>query len=259
LKAVSRNKNNENECDNENRRGEGKMKKTIITLLAVITIICLSNFAQATFVATYNPSSPTIDGVQDAGEWGASNAITMDRVDDGAQHNSGLYFQHDGTYLFVGVDSQWGSGWDVVWDFDIDGDYSRTLNGSLSEPYVDVNICRPSPTGYPGYIAYRTILSPIDWVSVGFGSGAACASGGSSNVFYEFRIPLADLTATNGDSIGVMISHGYDGIPAHRYQLSGSERYAPESWATLQLQIPEPGTISLLMVGALALLRRKRG
>jgi hypothetical protein len=214
------------------------MKKTIIALLTVIAIVSASNFATASFVAVYNSSSPTIDGVQDAGEWGASNAVTMDREDGGGQHNSGFYFQHDGTYLFIGIDSQWGSGWDVVWDCDIDGDYSRTLNGSLTEPYIDVNICRPSPTGYPGYIAYRTI-PPTGEVNVGFGSGGACASGGSSNVFYEFRIPLADLTATDGDSIGVMISHGYDGIGGHRYHLSGSNRNITESWATVKL-MPEP-------------------
>jgi hypothetical protein len=229
--------------ETKTKKRRKKMKRTIITLFAAVMIICLSNVATASFVAVYNPSSPTIDGVLGAGEWGASNTVTMDRADGGGQHNSGLYFQHDGTYLFIGVDSQWGSGWDVVWDCDIDGDYSRTLNGSLSEPYVDVNITRQSPTGYPGYLAYRT-LPTISGVRVGFGSGAACASSGSSNVFYEFRIPLADLTATDGDSIGIMISHGYDGIAEHLYQLSGSDRNTTGSWATIQLQpVAEPACV----------------
>ncbi len=195
--------------------------------------------AQAAFVALYNGPSPTIDGVLSDGEWGSSYTVTMDRVDGGGQHNIGLYFQHDGTYLFVGVDSQWGSGWDVVWDIDIDGDYSRTLNGNLSQPYTDINICQQSPTGYSGYKAYRT-LPYIGGERVGYDSGASSASSGSTNVSYEFRIPLADLGVIPGDSIGLIVTHGYDGIYQHLYQLSSAvSRDTVENWATLKLEDPE--------------------
>lgn len=228
------------------------------TLLVVMTIVFASSFAKAAFVTTYNPSSPTIDGVLGANEWGTAYATTMDRRDGGGQHDVGLYFQHDGTSLFIGVDSQWGTGHDVVWDIYIDGDYNRALNGNLSEPYIDVNICQQSPTGYTGYKAYRT-LPTISGVRVGFGSGAACASSGSTNVFYEFSIPLADLDVdvASGDDIGFIITQGYDGITEHLYELSsaGSRDGPPEGWATLQ--VPEPATLSLLLISSLALFRRR--
>jgi len=195
--------------------------------------------AQATFVAPYNGSSPTIDGVLSESEWGSSYTVTMDRVDGGGQHDIELYFQNDETYLFIGVDSQWGSGGDVVWDWYIDGDYSRTINGNLSQPYTDVNICQPSPTGWSGYKAYRT-LPDMSGVRVGYDSGASSASSGSANVSYEFRIPLADLGVIPGDSIGLIVTHGYDGNSEHLYELSSSvSRTTPENWATLQI-VPEP-------------------
>ena len=191
---------------------------------------------QADFVANYNGSSPTIDGVLSGGEWGSSYTVTMDRVDGGGQHDIDLYFQYDGTYLFIGVDSQWGTGWDVVWDIFIDGDYSRTLNGNLSEPYIDVAITQQSPSGWSGYKAYRT-LPDAGGIRVGFGSGASCASNGSANVSYEFRIPLADLGVNSGDFIGFYISHGYDGVSQHLYELSSAgSRTTPENWATLKLE-----------------------
>ena len=189
----------------------------------------------ATFVAPYNSSSPTIDGVLSGGEWGNSYTVTMDRVDGGGQHDINLYFQNDGTYLFIGVNSQWGSGWDVVWDWYIDGDYSRTINGKLSQPYTDINICQQSPGGWSGYRAYRT-LTDTGGVRVGYDSGADSASSGSTNVSYEFRIPLADLDVIIGDSIGLIITHGYDGIAEHLYQLSlAGSLTTPENWATLKL------------------------
>ena len=216
------------------------MKRTTIIHLSVAALFFTNNFASGGFVASYNPLPPTIDGVLGVGEWGAAYPATMDRADGGGQHNVGLHFQHDGTSLYVGVDSQWGSGWDVVWDVLIDGDHSKTINGNLAPPYVDINICRPSPTGYPGYVAYYTLRPPSEGTSVGFGSGAASASGGSGNVFYEFRVPLADLdvNVVSGDTAGIFVSHGYDGITPHLYNLSGSTRTTPENWATLRL-IPE--------------------
>ena len=194
------------------------------------------NTLESSLIAYHNGSSPTIDGVLSDGEWGSSYAVTMDRRDGGGQHDINLYFQNDGTYLFVGVDSQWGSGWDVVWDIYIDGDYSRTINGNLSQPYTDINICQQSPTGYSGYRAYRTLPDLLSFVSVGYGSGADSASSGSTNVSYEFRIPLADIDVVAGDSIGLIITHGYDGIAEHLYELSSAgSRTTPENWATLQI------------------------
>ncbi|MCH8046436.1 MAG: hypothetical protein IID44_22235, partial [Planctomycetes bacterium] len=198
------------------------------------------------FVVPFSSASPTIDGVFGAGEWGSGYDVTFDRRDGGGQHNSTLYFQHDGSSLFVGVDSQFGTGFDVVWDIFVDGDHNGDLNGSLATPYIDVNSARPSPTGWSGYIHYRTLPSIGAEVNVGFGTGAASASGGSSNVFYEYKIPFADLDVSAGDSTGFYISFGFDGIADHRFELStGQSLLTPQNWDTLNLlpqqqPIPDP-------------------
>ncbi len=243
-----------------------KRLNVLIGSLAAIGCVLVGSFALGeTFNAGYYSTSPVIDGSQGAGEWSSAYSVTFDRRDGGGdQHGCNLYLQHDATYLFVGVDSQWGSGWDVVWDVRIDGDHNGELNGSLSSPYLDVCNCRPSPTGYPGYTAYYVLESDLVETSVGFGSGAASASSGSENVFYEFRIPLADLDATPGDSVGVHIDFGYDGVTEHRYLLSGAgESLTPEDWATLNLQVPEPSTFALFTAFGISLFvyvwrRRKR-
>jgi hypothetical protein len=125
------------------------MKKWIVCVVGSILATVATGAAAEGFTAAYSSSNPTIDGVFSPGEWGTAYSVTMDRIDGGGVHNSNLYFQHNETSLFVGVDSQWGTGWDVVWDVLIDGDHSGTANGNLSQPYVDVQLCRPSPTGYP--------------------------------------------------------------------------------------------------------------
>lgn len=243
------------------------MKHTMIIYshLAVAVLVFAGNSAYAgSFVADYNPSPPNINGVLGSGEWGSAHASTMDRADGGGRHDVGLHFQHDGTFLFIGIDSQWGSGWDVVWDLHFDGDHNKTRNGSLLQPYVDINICRPSPTGYPGYVAYRSLTGPEPGgqTRVGFSSGAASASGGSWNVFYEFRVPLADLDVdiVSGDTVGFIASHGYDGVAEHLYNLSAAGTYnSAEDWVTLQLAAaPEPGTVLLLTLGGMTLVRRRK-
>ncbi len=239
------------------------MRRLDVLLVSLVSIGCIltGSFALGeTYSADYRGSSPIIDGILSPGEWGAAFNITMDRRDGDGEHNSDLYFQHDGTSLFMGVDSQWGSGGDVVWSFYIDGDHDGALSGNLSSPYVDLNIARPSPGGYSGYIAYNTMLSVNEDIKI---SSGVSASSGSTNVTYEFCVPLADLDVTPGDSVGIFFSLGYDGVTEHLYELPGASRFTPQDWAVLNLQlVPEPSTFSLLGIAFIGLFgyawRRKR-
>lgn len=191
------------------------------------------------FNAGYSYSPPKIDGAFSPGEWQDANAVTMERRDGGGSHDSIVYLQHDEEFLYVGVDSQWGKGWDVVWDIAVDGDHDGSINGSVSKPYVDVDMACPSPGGYPDYRAYY-VLTESGEVKVPFDDGAMCMSAGTDNIVYEFRVPLTHLDAAAGDSIGFFLSHGYDGITEHLYEMSGVPRSDPQGWMTVRLGVPGP-------------------
>jgi len=228
----------------------------MLVVVAVALTMALSGscaFALA-FTVPYVTSAPTIDGTLAAGEWtGTANIVTMTRRDGGGTHPSTLYFQHDGTSLYIGVDSGWGSGWDVLWKVFIDGDYSRTFSGSATAPHIDISCDYPSPGGWGGYNSYwyHSAANP-DGVPISNPPGAARASAGSSNVSYEFKIPLADLGAVPGDSVGFYTWHGYDGQESHTYEFPGVYVNQPDQWATLNL-VPEPGTVALIAPALLGL------
>lgn len=164
--------------------------------------------ARTVFVSSEVTSAPNIDGVLSAGEWGSGYTVTMNRYDDGGQHDSVLWFQHDATNLYIGVDSGWGTGWDVYWRLLLDGDNSHSPTGSISEPHIDSSYRYPGPGGWGGYNTFwaYTAEEPSG-VQVSNPAGALRASAGSSNVTYEFQIPFSDLGITTGDSIGFGTFH----------------------------------------------------
>ncbi len=234
------------------------MRKHVVLILIMIATIHGST-AYAVFVSSTTVSAPTIDGVLGAGEWGTGCTVTMNRHDGGAQHDSIIYFQHDTNYLYVGVDSGWGSGWDIYWKLFIDGDNNGNINGNLNEPHIDISCDYQSPGGWSGYNTYwaHTQANP-GGLTVANPSGALRASDGSSNIIYEFQIPLADLGIQQGDSIGFGARLGTDGTAAHGYISApgiGEGLYDYSQLDTLQL-IPEPATLLLFGLGGIVLRQR---
>ena len=231
------------------------MKKSFILFLAIVLLVFVST-TKAVFNSSYTLSSPVIDGVLSAGEWGAGNTVTMTRSDGGDQHSSVLYFQHDNSNLYIGVDSGWGNGWDVYWKIFLDGDYSGSATGSINEPHIDISSDYPSPGGWGGYNSYwaHTPADPLGF-SVSNPSGAIRASAGTSNVTYEFQIPLLDLGVQSGDFLGFGAKHGNNGTAPYDYSMV-SNPFDFSQLMALQL-IPEPATLSLLALGILALRKRR--
>lgn len=239
------------------------MHKFGLFLVALAGIVVTASQAVAdTFTAPYVQSSPTIDGTLGAGEWsGASSyTVSMVRKDGTASNNSTLYFQHDGTNLYIGVDSGWGAGWDVYRYFAIDGNDDKQLDGSLTSPHIDIDIGHTSPGGWGGYTAYWALPNVDSLVGTThypvLFPGEASASAGSSDVTYEFCIPLADLDVTPGQSVGFLTGNGEDGIAAHERFIAGAVAAQPSTWETLNLAptpTPEPSTLALLASGAVGL------
>jgi hypothetical protein len=156
-------------------------------------------------------SVPTIDGQINQTEWSNANSysITFTRP-DGMELKSGkLLLQHDGTWLYVGVNTEIKSGWDVYLCLKFDGNHDHILSGNSSLPHVDINVEYPSPGGWTGYIRYDYLVgsnaNPITAPT-----GTLRKSYGSTSVSYEYKIKLSDLSTSSGKTIGFyMFNYNY--------------------------------------------------
>lgn len=237
------------------------MKTCLLISICAAVMMMVPCASAASYTAGYKAGGVTVDGVMGLGEWSEAYkyAVTMTRYDGGATHTSNVYFQNDGTNLLIAVDSQWASGADFYWKVFLDGNGDKQLSGSASEPHMDVSSDMPSPAGWWFYNQYwyYTSNSLSDGYHTSDPAGSLRASGGSSNVFFEFQVPLTDLTAAPGDVVGFTTKHGTIGQWNYDYGSGGGAiQTQPELWDTVYLQTPEPATLLLLAAGG-AVLRRK--
>lgn len=237
--------------------------KTCLLVSICLYVMTIIPYAYAgSYTAGYKEGGVTIDGIQSAGEWSEAYkySVTMTRYDGGATHTSNVYFQNDGTNLLVGVDSQWASAPDFYWKIWLDGNGDKKLSGSASTPHMDISSDMPSPSGQWFYNQYwyYTSNSLEDGYHTSDPAGSLRASGGSSNVFFEFQVPLTDLTALPGDTVGFTTKHGNNGNWDTDYGSGGGAiQTQPELWDSVYIQTPEPATV-LLLAGGVAVLRRMR-
>jgi hypothetical protein len=172
------------------------------------------NLARAqlkSFEAKNSLSIPTIDGQINQTEWSNANSYTISFIrPDGKEIKSGnLLLQHDGTYLYIGVNTEVKSGYDVYLCLKFDGNHDHILSGNSSEPHVDINVEYPSPGGWSGYIRYD-YLTGSNAYPITAPSGTLRKSYGSNSVSYEYKIKLSDLSTSGGQTIGFyMFNYNY--------------------------------------------------
>ena len=196
------------------------------------------NESQTTdFEAPFSSAIPTIDGVLNTSEWADANeySITLVRQDGADSHAGTLYLQHDNTWLYLGVNSGFGSGWDVHWVFRFDGNHDHILAGSASEPHIDLQFNYPTPGAWSGYNGYWYLYGTSDAVA-SEPPGTARASVGTDPVTYEFNVKIPDLGSEPGQIIGFYTYHGSDGTAEHGYLYpEGTSLSNPGEWAHIKL------------------------
>jgi hypothetical protein len=209
------------------------------------------NLARAqlkSFEAKNSLSIPTIDGQINQTEWSNANSYIISFIrPDGKEIKTGkLLLQHDGTYLYVGVNTEVKSGWDVYLSLKFDGNHNHILSGNSTEPHTDINVEYPSPGGWTGYIRYDYLVGS-NANPVTAPSGTLRKSYGSTAVSYEFKIKLSDLSTGSGQTIGFyMFNYNYPmtGIGlVYEYSLAnhGYEfpinlvMHDPSKWAHIKL------------------------
>ena len=184
------------------------------------------------YIATYSTNSPTIDGQITAGEWQYANtySIVFYRTDGNGSHTATLYLQNDSTWLYVGVESGWSSGWDVYMQLRFDGNNDDTLTGNSSEPHMDIQNEYPSPGGWGGYDGYYYIVG-LNTYSTTPPIGTQEGSYSNTNVNYEFKIKITDLNLGSDNIFGFYMLHGTDGTPPHNYEFPvNNTRDDPSGW-----------------------------
>ena len=117
----------------------------------------------------------------------------------------------------------------------IDGNHNHVLDGSISEPHVDIIYKKGAPSACPKYDEY-SYYDLTGAYEVTPPTGAESGSSGSSITQYEFKIPLSDLTARSGDTVGIQFCIRNPSL-VHDYVFPYVENYVdPENWADLTLE-----------------------
>lgn len=189
------------------------------------------------FEAKYSDSEPVIDGQigkdetrtpvipfpgknEEDEEWYKANKydVVFTRNDRKYKRPGLLYFQHDSTWLYIGIKTNIENGWDVYQALRIDGNHDHLLTGEGSEPHIDINVEYPAPGGWYGYKRYDC-LSCINTHPVTPPTGSLSCSyiNQQAKVCYEFKIKLSDLESGLGKLIGFCLFGLSDPYVEHAY------------------------------------------
>lgn len=205
----------------------------------------LAQLTTPCFFAPYTAVAPTIDGVivGDPG-WNKAMPQTLNfaRVGGPELNAETVYMVHDGTYIYVGVVSNTTDGFDSQGWVRFDGNNNGVLDGSAIEPHTDIQIDQGAPSAWAGYTnyAYFTACDAYDYVLRPSGTGSACAN--PSNLTYEFKVALADLTLNPGREAHVLLMSqqalGHQSYNTYMYPVTAT--CTPLNWARVGLERQQP-------------------
>ncbi len=173
--------------------------------------------APVEFEALQTLSAPTIDGVVGATEWAASSSYDIELVNEsGGALVATWRYMSDGEYLYVGVETTTTDAWDSVAVVVIDGNDDAYPSGNLVEPHQDFSVGQAAPSGWPGHTSYVVYTDGGVANHISPPPDLQRASNGSTNVSYEFKIPIANLNSTS-DRIALKLAVYQGGLPADEY------------------------------------------
>jgi len=194
---------------------------------------------ESTYIAKYSSSGITVDGQISESEWSGANKYDIIYVRyDGFNTKQGqFYLQHDNTWLYVGAKTYIDNGWNVYLSLKLDGNNDDILNGSSTEPHTDINMQQAAPGGWSGhsrydYLGFNT-TNPTTAPT-----GTQKASNGATNVSYEFKIKLSDLSINSAKEIGFYMFNYNHGVVEESYVFPSSQAdsQTPSGWAHIKLE-----------------------
>jgi PKD repeat protein len=182
--------------------------------------------------------APTIDGQLDELAWTSGREYTLTFDAGGQYHKANVSLLHDGSYLYLGLESSLPSGTWSRLNVSIDGNRDGRLAGSLSEPTTDIFVSYYGSNGLSRYRRYGR-LGPRE--SLNTPLGLTRESSGDQST-YEYRIPLETLGTNAGDAIGVQFKLHPDQYGTeydYYWPVSNASPFlSAEDWAGIQLEEP---------------------
>ena len=206
--------------------------------------VTITTTEEVGLTAPFSAAAPTIDGVIGATEWQDAQIynLTFHSNVDQTTVTAPVYMLNDGTFLYCASTVQFSSSSTAYFGIYIDGDHSHSINGTMSEPHTDLGYNKAGTNSplYPIYDAYWAEVPPcgVLWSDmVTPPSGADHAYSGSSELSYEFKIPLSDMTAAPGETIGIHFQ--FSPNSSIGYQYPSADYCDIASWPDLYI---EPGS-----------------
>ncbi len=172
--------------------------------------------------APFLTSSPTVDGAISQNEWPDASKTTLRMFrPDGSTQDVDVFLGHDETFFYVAIDSPVASGHDSRAEIILNGILDGKYHGSATLPIMTVYYIRGSPDAWEGYSELHLLNETEDGqignhkiaeIPPGFVFGAVEVEGG---VRYEFRVPLSELQASTGDTLGIAVMIHPSGLGVH--------------------------------------------
>jgi hypothetical protein len=172
--------------------------------------------------APFLTSTPVVDGAISQNEWPDNSRATLRMIrPDGFTQDVEVFLGHDESFLYVAINSPLPSGHDSKAEIILNGIVDGKYHGESTTPIMTALYSRGSPDAWEGYSELHFLNETEDGqignygiaeIPPGFVFGAAEVEGG---VHYEYRVPLSELEASAGDTLGISIMIHPSGLGVH--------------------------------------------
>ncbi|UCH04209.1 MAG: hypothetical protein JSW05_11630 [Candidatus Thorarchaeota archaeon] len=172
--------------------------------------------------APFLTSTPTVDGAISQNEWPEASRTTLRMIrPDGFTQDVDVFLGHDESFFYVAIDSPLASGHDSKAEIILNGIVDGKYHGAATSPIMTAFYCKGSPDAWEGYSELHFLNETVDGqignhkiaeIPPGFVFGAVEVEGG---VHYEFRVPVSELQASTGDTLGISVMIHPSGLGVH--------------------------------------------